>query len=147
MPIISVKKMKTVDERELQKKKQQKKTTNMKESCKKKQQKKNKQRQKGARGTEAIVKVWELNDFVVILNFWNDFLQFVCKASLIFKSNLELALLVILKQRESYESKHVAAECKCLKIWDLSSFLLCSSILVLKWRQVSPICFLLAKLN
>ena len=41
--------MKTIAERELQKK----------------QQKKNKQMQKGARGTEAIVKVWELNDFVV----------------------------------------------------------------------------------
>ena len=39
MPIISVEIMKTIDEREMQKK-----------------QKKNKQRQKGARGTEAIVK-------------------------------------------------------------------------------------------
>ena len=44
--------MKTIDERELQKK----------------QQKKNKQSQKGARGTEAIVKGWELNDFVVHLS-------------------------------------------------------------------------------
>ena len=33
-----------------------------------KQQKKNKQRQKGTRGTEAIVKGWELNDFVVRLS-------------------------------------------------------------------------------
>ena len=40
VPIISVEIMKTIDERELRKKKQ----------------KKNKQRQKGARGTEAIVK-------------------------------------------------------------------------------------------
>ena len=39
----------------------------MKEKCKK-QQKKNKQRQKGARGTKAIVKGWELNDFVVDLS-------------------------------------------------------------------------------
>ena len=60
----------------------------MKEKCKN-QQKKNKQRQKGARGTEAIVKGWEL-------------------------------------------------ECRCLKIWDLLSFLICSSILVLKWWPVSP---------
>ena len=30
----------------------------------KKQQKKNKQRQKGGRGTEPILKRWELNDFV-----------------------------------------------------------------------------------
>ena len=41
MPIISVEIMKTIDKRELQKK----------------QQKNIKQRQKGARGTEAIVKV------------------------------------------------------------------------------------------
>ena len=34
------------------------------------------------------------------------FLQLICKASLIFKSNLELALSIILKQRELYESKH-----------------------------------------
>ena len=45
--------MKTIDERELQKKQQQK---------------KNKQRQKGARGTEAMVTVWELNDFVMYLS-------------------------------------------------------------------------------
>ena len=44
--------MKTIDEREMQKKKQ----------------KKNKQRQKGIRGTEAIVKGWELNDFVAHLS-------------------------------------------------------------------------------
>ena len=42
--------MKTIDEREMQKK----------------QQKKNKQMQNGARGTEAIVKGWELNDFLCI---------------------------------------------------------------------------------
>ena len=41
------------------------------------------------------------------------FLQLKCKASLIFKSNLELALSIILKQRELYESKHVAVECRC----------------------------------
>ena len=51
MPIISVEIMETRDERELQK--------NNKE--------KNKQRQKGARGTEAMVKGWELNDFAVHL--------------------------------------------------------------------------------
>ena len=39
----------------------------MKEKCKK-QQKRNKQRQKGATGREAIVKVWELNGFVVHLS-------------------------------------------------------------------------------
>ena len=44
--------MKTIDEREMQKNKQ----------------KKNKQREKGIRGTEAIVKGWELNDFVAHLS-------------------------------------------------------------------------------
>ena len=39
----------------------------MREKCKK-QQKKDKQRQKGARGTEAILKGWELDDFAVHLN-------------------------------------------------------------------------------
>ena len=67
------------------------------------------------------------------------FLQLIYKASLIFKLNLELALPIILKKREWYESKHVAVECRCLKIWDLLFFLICSSILVWKWRQVSPI--------
>ena len=38
------------------------------------------------------------------------------KASLIFKSNLELALSIILKQRELYESKHILEECRCLEI-------------------------------
>ena len=67
------------------------------------------------------------------------FVQLMCKASLIFKSNLELALPIILKERELYESKQAVVECKCLKIWDLLSFLICSSILVLKWRQVLPV--------
>ena len=54
MPLISVKAMKTIDEREMQKTKTKKKNK--------------KQRQKGARGTETIVKGWELNDFVVHLS-------------------------------------------------------------------------------
>ena len=60
------------------------------------------------------------------------FLQLTCKDSLIFKSNLELALSIILKERELYESKHVTVECRCLKICDLLSFFICSSILVSK---------------
>ena len=44
------------------------------------------------------------------------FLQLICKASLIFKSNLDLTLSIISKQRELRESKHVAVECRCLKI-------------------------------
>ena len=98
---------------------------------------KNKQRQERARGREAIVKGWELNYFVV--HFKLGFLQLRCKDSLIFKSNLQSASSIILKQGELYKSKHVAVDCRCLKIWDLLSFLICSSVLVLKWRQVSPI--------
>ena len=51
------------------------------------------------------------------------FVQLICKASLIFKWNLELALSSILKDRELYESKHVMAECRCLKICNLLPFL------------------------
>ena len=51
MPIISVEIIKTINEREMQK-----------------TLKRNKQRQKGARGTEAIVKGWQLNDFVMHLS-------------------------------------------------------------------------------
>ena len=39
----------------------------------------------------------------------------MCKASLNFKSNLELALSIILKERELYELKHAVVDCKCLK--------------------------------
>ena len=60
------------------------------------------------------------------------FVQLICKASLIFKLNLDLVLSIILKERELYESKHVVVECRCLKIFNLLSFLICSSILVLK---------------
>ena len=43
-------------------------------------------------------------------------LKIICKASLIFKSNFELVLSIILKQRELYESQHVAVERRCLNI-------------------------------
>ena len=66
------------------------------------------------------------------------FLQLICKAVSIFKLHLELALSIILKERDLYESKHVVMECRCLKMWDLLSILIPSSILVLKWQQVSP---------
>ena len=60
------------------------------------------------------------------------FVQLICKYSLIFKSNLELALSVILKERELHESEHDVVECRCLKICDLLSCLICPLILVLK---------------
>ena len=76
------------------------------------QKTKNKSKDKRTMGTEAVMKGGELNNFLVHLSF----LKLICKSCLIFNSNLELALSVILKQRELYESKHVVLECKCLKI-------------------------------
>ena len=75
--------MKIIDKRETQKKKKKRKRTT---------------------GTEAIAKGWEINDFCWAFKL--GFLQLICKASLIFKSNLELPLLITLKERELYESKH-----------------------------------------
>ena len=117
MPIITVEIIKARDERETQKATKEKQTT----------------RSKGNRSySERVRAKWFCCAFKL------GFLQLKCKASLIFKSNLELAWSIILKQRELYEPKHVAEECRCLKIWDLLSFLTCSSILVLRWRQVLP---------
>ena len=64
----------------------------------------------GGTETKTIVKGSELNDFCT---FELSFPQLICNDSLIFKSNLELALSIILKQRGLYKSKHVAVECRC----------------------------------
>ena len=65
----------------------------------------NKQRQKRARGSrnysERVRAKWFCCAFKL------GFLHLICNASLIFKSNLELALSIILKQRGLYESKQV----------------------------------------
>ena len=119
MPIISVDIMKTIDEREMQ-------NTTKEPQAKTERSKGN--RSYSERGTARFCCGFKLG-----------FLQLVCKASLIFRSNLELPLSIISKQREWYESKHVAVECRCLKIWELLSFFICSSMLVLKWRQVLPV--------
>ena len=89
--------MKTRDEREMQKTTKEKQTKT--------------DRSKGNRSySERVRAKWFCCAFKL------GFLQLICKASLIFKSNLELALSIILKQRELYESKHVAVECRCLKM-------------------------------
>ena len=62
--------------------------------------------------TEAIVKVLDLNYFDVRLN---QVFQLICKASLIFKLNLELPLSVILKERELYKSMCVLVPFRFLK--------------------------------
>ena len=83
--------MKIVDERETQK------TTK-------------KQRQNRARGNKSYSERVRAKWFCCAFKL--GFLQLICKASLIFKSNLELTLSIILKQREVHELKHVAVECR-----------------------------------
>ena len=94
-----------------------------------KKKNKNKDRKKessGANYCESLRAKW----FCCAFN--SGFVQLISRAFLIFKSNLELALLINLKERELYESKHVVLECRRLKICNLLSSLVCSSILVLK---------------
>ena len=80
MSIISVEIMKTIDEREMQK------------TTKEKQTKA--ERSKGNRSySESVRAKWFCCAFKL------GFLQLICKASLIFNSNLQLALSIILKQR------------------------------------------------
>ena len=86
MPIISLRDNKKIDERETTK-------TNS--------NKKNTQRQK-RRYTERVRTTWTCCAFKL------GFLQLKCKVSLIFKSNLELVLSIILKQKKLYGSNHVA---------------------------------------
>ena len=82
----------------------------MKEYCKKQQKKNKTERRKGSRSySEKMRAKWFCCAFKL------GFLQLICKASLIFNSNLELALLNILNQRELYDSMHVVVECRSLK--------------------------------
>ena len=102
------------------------KTIDQRENQKKKKNKDRKTQRSGASYSESVRAKWFCCAFKL------GFVQLICKASLIFKSNLELALRIILKERELYESKYVMIECRCLNICNLLSFLTCSSILVLK---------------
>ena len=109
MPIISEEIKKRIDERDMLKTTKEKKTKT--------------ERSKGNRSYSEIVSAkWFCCAFKL------GFFLLISKASLIFKSNSEFALSIILKQRGFYETKHVAVGCRCLKIWDLLSFLICSSI-------------------
>ena len=112
--------MKTIDEREMQKTTKEKQTKT--------------ERSKGNRSySERVRAKWFCRAFKF------GFLQLICTASLICKSNLELASPIIFLKRELYGSKHVPVDCRCLRTWDLFSFLIYSSILVLKWRQNSQV--------
>ena len=96
--------MKIVDERETQKATTTATTTTTKKN-------KDRKEQGGNRSySERVRANWFCCAFKL------GFLQLICHASLTLKSNLELALSIILKQRGLYESKHVAVECRCLKI-------------------------------
>ena len=87
MSLISVEIMKAIDEREM-------KRTSKEEQTKTK-------RNKGNRSYSQRVRAkWFCCAFKL------GFSQLICKASLVFKSNLKLALSIILKQWELYESKH-----------------------------------------
>ena len=126
MLIISVEIMKTIDEREIQK------TT--------KEKQKKAERSKGNRSYSDRVRAkWFCCAFML------GFPQLICKASLIFKSNLESAVSIILKQRELYEPKHPSEECRYSKIWDLLSFLTRSSlakpVVILKRRLKNVVIF------
>ena len=90
----------------------------MKEKSKKNNRKtrqnknKNRKKQRSSAGySESVRAKWFCCAFKL------GFGQLICKASFVFKSNLELALSIILKEKKLYESKHVVVECGCLKIW------------------------------
>ena len=77
------------------------------------ERKKNKDRKtqrSGASYSESVRAKWFCCAFKL------GFVQLICKASLIFKLNLELALSIILKERELYEPKHVVVDSRCLNI-------------------------------
>ena len=73
----------------------------MKEKGKKKKDKDRKTPRSGASYSETVRAKWFCCAFKL------GFVQLICKASLISKSNLELALSIILKERKLYESKNV----------------------------------------
>ena len=98
---------------------------NAKKKNKKKNENKNKQTnkikdRKKQEGTEAIV-----NDCAkwFCCAFKLGFLQLICKYSLICKTNFELALSIILKQRELYDPKRsVDVYETCYPFWYVPQF-------------------------
>ena len=113
------------ERRKEKKRKQKNKTKEQQQQKENKQKRKDRKEQGRERSYSERVKAkWFCCEFKL------GFIQKICKDSIISKSNLELALSIILKQRELNESKHVAVECRCLKIWDLLSFLICSSLVI-----------------
>ena len=81
MPITSVEIIKTIDETEMQRTTKEKKT-----------------KTERSKGNKTYGKRMRAKWFCFAFKL--GFIQLICKASLIFKSNLELALSIILKQRD-----------------------------------------------
>ena len=52
---------------------------------------------------------------------------------------IRVSFINYFKEKIIISVKACCDECTCLKRWDLLSCFICSSNLVLKWRQVSPI--------
>ena len=77
----------------------------MKEKCEKKKQQQQQHKDREKQGGRSYSERVRAKRFCCVFKL--GFLQLLFKASLIFKSNLELALSVILKERELYESEHV----------------------------------------
>ena len=73
----------------------------------KKQENKDRKKQRnGASYSESARDKW------LCCAFKLGFVQLICKGSLIFMLTLELALSIILIERELYKSKHVVVECR-----------------------------------
>ena len=88
---------------------------NEKQQQQQQQNKTNTERNKGV--IQAIVKVISIWVWVRVWFYYAvRFFQLICKASLIFKSKLEFALAINLKERELCESKHFVVKCGCLKL-------------------------------
>ena len=98
----------------------------MKEKAKKTDRK---NQEDGASYSEKVKAIWFCCAFKL------GFVQLMCKACLISKTNLELDLSMIFKEIKFYESKHAVLECRCLKNMGLLPFLIWSSILILKSGQ------------
>ena len=96
----------------------------MKDNCKRTTNEKQTKAEKSKRNrsySESVRAKWFCNAFNL------GFLQLICRASLIFKSNLELVLSNILKQRELYELKF-SLQNSLLSFESL--FLICEKLLI-----------------
>ena len=113
---------------------------------KRKEKKTKTERNKGV--MQAIVKVWQLDNY---FGFKLGFFELICEDSSFFKSNIELALSIILKQRELDKSKHTEVERMMFKnvrlaiLFDMflnPSFKITTSFANVAWTTASTIKFI-----